>query len=72
MKDKGERKAKTIVGILLLVISIIVLIGLGIACGFYQQTIATGFVPDALLFIGFMLSIVGLGVGVFILTEVYY
>ena len=63
-----KRVAKIILGLSLTVISMVTLIGSAIASGFYQQIIATGFVPDALIAITMLLSIVGLGGGIAILV----
>ena len=46
-------KGKKLLGLILLIISIIVLIGLGVAIGFYKQILAIGFDPLTLfLFVG--------------------
>ena len=57
---------KIILGVILLVISSVLLVCLGIAEGFYNQIVATGFIPDALFFVisffGISGIIVGLGI----------
>ena len=63
-----KRVTKIIFGISLTVISIVTLIGAAIASGFYQQIIATGFVPDTLIGITTFLSVLGLCGGIAILV----
>ena len=58
---------KIILGVILLVISIISLICLGVAIGFYNQIVATGFEPYALFSIIGLISLSGIICGGFII-----
>ena len=59
-------KGRTLLGLFLLIFSIIIVIGLGIAIGFYKQIVATGFIPDALFFFVGFLAITGIFAGIVI------
>ncbi len=53
-------KHKKLLGVILLIFSIILLLGLGVAIGFYNQIVEMGFEPTALFFFVGLLSFSGI------------
>ena len=53
-------KYKKLLGVILLIFSIILLLCLGVAIGFYKQIVEMGFEPNALFFFVGLLSFSGI------------
>ena len=53
-----------------LLVSVGALIGVSVACGFYNQIAQTGFNPDALLAVGLFLSLTGLVISIVVILMV--
>lgn len=67
----SKRKVfSVIISTFMLLISIGCLIGVGVACGFYDQIVQTGFKPDTILGICLFLSMAGLMISIGVILAV--
>lgn len=63
-------KNKRVLGVILLALSIILFIVLGIAIGFYNQILSTGFNPNALFLFTGLITVGGIIGGIAMINDI--